>query len=105
MANRSPVRRWWATSHSAWPRSCAFGFRGWFWLAVVVVTTIQYVGDADGHIYFWIADDNTDPNNIGAPLIMDIIGPTVAMILYALSWQRGGDARPEPASPAVRQPA
>jgi hypothetical protein len=28
---------------------------------------------------------------------MDIISPTVAMILYTLSWHRGGDARPAPA--------
>jgi hypothetical protein len=79
-------------------------WRGWFWLAVLVISTIQYFGDAGGHIYYWIADDNTKSENIGAPLVLDIVGPTVGMILYALSWQRGGDARPG-AVPAVRQPA
>lgn len=29
----------------------AYRFRGHFWLATIVVLTIQYVGDAAGHIY------------------------------------------------------
>lgn len=31
----------------------AYRFRGHFWLATIVVLTIQYVGDAAGHIYYW----------------------------------------------------
>lgn len=30
----------------------AYRFRGHFWLATIVVLTIQYVGDAAGHIYY-----------------------------------------------------
>lgn len=72
-------------------------FRGYFWLAVLIVTAIQFYGDAGGHIYFWIAEDNTKPDNIGLPLYAGIIQPTVGLILYWMSWKRGGDARPESA--------
>jgi hypothetical protein len=72
-------------------------FRGRFWLAVLVIATIQYFGDAGGHFYYWIVEDDTQPDNVGATLAMDIITPVVAMTLFALSWQRGGDARPAPA--------
>ena len=68
--------------------------RGYFWLAVLVVLSIQYLGDAGGHIYFWIAEDNTQPDNVGIPLWFDFIVPIVTAILYAISWRRGGDARP-----------
>ncbi|MBP1160057.1 uncharacterized membrane protein YhaH (DUF805 family) [Rhodococcus sp. PvR044] len=71
-----------------------FWFRGYFWLALLTVTTIQYFGDAAGHVYFWIAEDNTKSGNIGAPLWFDIILPVVGFTLYALSYRRGGDARP-----------
>jgi hypothetical protein len=69
-------------------------FRGFFWLAVLLITAIQYYGDAGGHIYYWIADDNTEPGNVGPPLWTDIILPTVGLILYFVSWKEGGDARP-----------
>lgn len=72
---------------------CAW-FRGYFWLAVTVVLSIQYFGDAGGHIYFWIAEDNTQPDNVGIPLWFDFILPIVTAVLYAISWRRGGDARP-----------
>lgn len=75
-------------------------FRGYYWLAVTIVLTIQYLGDAGGHIYFWIAEDNTEPDNVGIPLWFDFILPIVAMLLYWLSWRRGGDARP-PERPPV----
>jgi hypothetical protein len=68
--------------------------RGYFWLAVLVVLSIQFLGDAGGHIYFWIAEDNTQPDNVGIPLWFDFILPIVAVLLYTLSWRRGGDARP-----------
>ncbi|NLG54277.1 MAG: hypothetical protein GX542_01275 [Rhodococcus sp.] len=67
-------------------------FRGYFWLATIVAMTVQYWGDAVGHVYFWLAQDNTSPDNIGAPLIADIILPLVAWILFAVSAKRGGDA-------------
>lgn len=69
-------------------------FRGYYWLAVLVVLTIQYLGDAGGHIYFWLADDNTKPDNVGIPLWFDFIVPIVTATLYAISWRSGGDARP-----------
>jgi hypothetical protein len=69
-------------------------FRGYFWLAVVVVLSIQYLGDAGGHIYFWVAEDDTQPDNVGLTLAFDFILPLAAAALYALSWRRGGDARP-----------
>lgn len=56
--------------------------RGNFWLAVLIVTSIVYYGDAGGHVYFWLAEDDTDPGNVGAPLWLDVIVPTVAWLLY-----------------------
>lgn len=72
-------------------------FRGLFWLAVLIVMAIQFYGDAGGHIYFWAAENNTKPYNIGVPLYSDLILPTVGLILYAVSWRRAGDARPKTA--------
>ena len=68
-------------------------FRGYFWLATLVVFTIQYLGDAGGHIYYWIADGNTKSGNIGPPLWSDIILPIVAWALFTTSARRGGFAR------------
>jgi hypothetical protein len=58
--------------------------RGTFWLAVLLVTAIQYYGDAYGHFYQWIVNDNTEVGNIGPPLWLDLIVPTVGLVLYAL---------------------
>src|SRR4051812_34799247 len=69
-------------------------FRGYFWLATVVILSIQYFGDAGGHIYYWLADDNTKPDNVGIPLFFDIAGTIVVIALYVASWREGGDARP-----------
>jgi hypothetical protein len=73
----------------------AYWFRGHLWLATIVVLTVQYVGDAAGHIYFWLAQNNTKPYNIGIPLWTDILLPIVMWALYAWSWRRGGDAVPK----------
>jgi hypothetical protein len=51
----------------------AYRFRGHFWLATIVVLTVQYVGDAAGHVYFWVVESNTHPYNIGIPLWTDIL--------------------------------
>jgi len=69
-------------------------FRGGFWLAVITVLSIQYLGDAVGHFYYWIAEDNTKPGNIGPPLWLDLILPPVAWALYIASRRAGGDAVP-----------
>jgi len=68
-------------------------FRRGFWLATVVVFAIQYYGDAGGHIHFWLAEDNTNPDNVGVPLWFDVVAPTVATALYVASWRAGGAAR------------
>jgi hypothetical protein len=54
-----------------------------FWLAVLLVTAIQYYGDAYGHVYQWIENDNTEQGNVGPPLWVDVIVPTVGLALYA----------------------
>lgn len=69
-------------------------FRGYYWLAVSIVLAIQFLGDAGGHIYFWIAEDDTQPDNVGLTLAFDFILPIVTAALYAISWRRGGAARP-----------
>ncbi|GAA0960976.1 DUF6790 family protein [Actinocorallia libanotica] len=69
-------------------------FRGDFWLAVIIVLSIQFYGDGFGHLYYWLAENNTRPDNIGAPLWLDFILPTFAWILYAVSRRRNGDAVP-----------
>ncbi len=53
-----------------------------FWLAVLIVATIQYWGDVIGHVYQWRHYDNTEPDNVGIPLWMDIFVPVVAWFLY-----------------------
>ncbi|MFN8072304.1 MAG: DUF6790 family protein [Mycobacterium sp.] len=60
----------------------SYWYRGNFWLATLVVLTVQYVGDAAGHLYFWLAQGNTKPYNIGVPLIADIVLPIVMWVLY-----------------------
>jgi uncharacterized protein DUF6790 len=73
-------------------------FRGYFWLAVLLVTTIQYYGDAGGHIYQWLANDNTEIGNVGPPLFLDVIVPAVGLILYGLHQRaEGGAPRQAPA--------
>lgn len=80
-------------------------FRGDFWLAVLVVLSVQFYGDGIGHLYYWLAEDNTRPGNVGPPLWLDFIIPTVAWILYAASRGRNGDAVPPPGRWTSRRPA
>ena len=61
--------------------------RGTFWLAVLIIAAIQYWGDAYGHVYQWIENDNTDPDNVGIPLWLDLIVPAVGLLLYR-AWDR-----------------
>jgi hypothetical protein len=74
-------------------------FRGYFWLAVLLVTAIQYYGDAYGHFFQWIENDNTDDGNIGPPLWLDLIVPTVGLILYRLYTRAKPIPKPEQAAP------
>ena len=55
-----------------------------FWLAVIIVTTIQYWGDTYGHVYQMIVNDNHCEDNTGLVLWADIWTPLVAIVLYAL---------------------
>lgn len=63
----------------------SYRYRGSFWLATIVVLTVQYLGDAAGHLYFWLAQGNTKPYNIGVPLVVDIALPVVMWALYIAS--------------------
>jgi hypothetical protein len=74
-------------------------FRGYFWLAVLLVTAIQYYGDAYGHFFQWIENDNTDDGNIGPPLWLDLIVPTVGLILYRLYTRAKPIPKPQQAAP------
>ena len=61
--------------------------RGTFWLAVLVFMSIQYYGDAVGHVYQWLNNDNSKSGNVGVPLVLDVLWPAVATVLYA-RWRR-----------------
>jgi hypothetical protein len=65
-----------------------------FWLAVIIVSTIQFWGDAYGHIYQMIENDNHCTDNTGPVLWMDIAGPFVAIALYLVMRR---DREPGPA--------
>jgi hypothetical protein len=58
--------------------------RGTFWIATIVFASILYWGDAVGHVYQWLHNDNTEPGNVGIPLYYDVIVPAVAIVLYRL---------------------
>lgn len=64
-----------------------------FWLAVVIVATIQLWGDAYGHIYQMIENDNHCTDNSGPVLWTDIASPLVAIVLYILM-RRGSRSEP-----------
>jgi hypothetical protein len=68
--------------------------RGTFWLAVLLIAAIQYYGDAYGHVYQWLENDNTKSGNVGPPLWLDVVVPTVGLLLYRV-WRRAG-GEPEP---------
>jgi len=65
-----------------------------FWLAVIVVVTVQYWGDAYGHIHQMVVNDNHCVDNTGPVLWTDIAIPFVSIILYAVMkrGRSGGDA-------------
>jgi hypothetical protein len=56
-----------------------------FWLAVVLVATIQFWGDAYGHIYQMVEYDNHEENNSGIVLWLDLLNPAILIALYWLS--------------------
>jgi hypothetical protein len=69
-------------------------FRDRFLLAILIVAAISLWGDAYGHIYQEIVNDNHDPDNTGPVLYADILFPLVAATLYVVR------ERLQPAQPA-----
>lgn len=67
-------------------------FGGHFWLAVIIIMSIQFLGDAGGHLYYWLAQGDTEPGNVGPVLYLDFLEPILAWALYLVSRARGGDA-------------
>ena len=69
--------------------SCIWIRNPMFWAAVILVMSIQYLGDAYGHIHQMIEYDNHCVDNTGAVLWGDIIMPVVAIFLFVVM-QRSG---------------
>lgn len=62
-------------------------FRDGWLTAAVVVLTIQYGGDAIGHIMEYVAHNNTAPSNVWA-IPSDIAQPVIAVVLLII-YRRG----------------
>lgn len=78
----------------AWPR-----LRGQWMTAAVVVLTIQYGGDAIGHVMEYVAHDNTAPDNVWA-IPSDFLQPIVAIVLLFIyrTTAKAAPAEPAPAT-------
>lgn len=59
-------------------------FRGEFWLATIIATSVWLLGDAVGHLHELISHHNHHPGNSGPALWADIAIPIVAIVVYAL---------------------
>ena len=68
-----------------------------YWLAVIVISSVLLLGDAYGHIHQLVVHDNHCSGNVGVTLYFDILGPLVAIILYALM-RRGKRSQEPPAA-------
>lgn len=78
---------------------CAWrALRGQWMTAAVVVLTIQYGGDAIGHLMQWVANNNTAPDNVWA-LPSDVLQPLIAIVLLA-AYRRSASATPDRAEEA-----
>lgn len=64
--------------------SCIWIRNPMFWAAVILVMSIQYLGDAYGHIYQMVEYDNHCVDNTGFVLWGDIIMPVVSIGLFVL---------------------
>jgi len=67
--------------------------RGTWMTAAVVVLTVQYTGDAIGHVMQYVAHDNTAPDNIWA-IPSDFLQPIVAIVLLLI--YRAGQSKLSP---------
>ena len=56
---------------------------------MVWVVGIASIVGATGRVYFWLAEHNTKPYNIGIPLWTDIL------LMYVMSRRANGDAVPK----------
>jgi hypothetical protein len=65
-----------------------------FWAAVILMMSIQYLGDAYGHVYQMIEYDNHCVDNTGLVLWADIIQPVVAIGLFVIM-RRSGPSQPQ----------
>ena len=54
---------------------------------MIIVATIQFWGDAYGHIHQMMEYDNTTPDNTGSVLWLDIANPVVVILLYLIAFQ------------------
>lgn len=62
--------------------SCIWIREKMFWAAVILISTIQFWGDAYGHVYQMVENDNHKPDNTGPVLWMDILNPILAIIFF-----------------------
>lgn len=56
--------------------------RGRFWLATIIASSIQLLGDAYGHVYQLVAHNDHAPYNLGPILYSDILFPVAVIALY-----------------------
>ena len=74
-------------------------YRSGFMAATIIGASVFLLGDAYGHVVQWVRHDNTEPGNVGAPLIADILVPAATIALLALhdrAVKRGPAPAPEP---------
>ena len=60
-----------------------------FWAAVILIMSIQYFGDAYGHIYQMIENDNHCTDNTGLVLWLDFIMTVVSIGLFVAMRRTG----------------
>lgn len=70
-----------------------------FWLAVIIIATIQFWGDAYGHIYQMIEHDNHAPDNTRIVLWLDLLNPAILIVLYSLAIRSSPDGNGNPPAP------
>jgi len=71
-------------------------WRGTFWLATGIATSIFFLGCNYGHLYEAFVNKNYAPNNYGIINIFEIIWPAAVLILlgpYLRSWARQNAVR------------
>ncbi|MDQ6921777.1 MAG: hypothetical protein M3170_09285 [Candidatus Dormibacteraeota bacterium] len=81
--------------------------RGRFWLATVIASSIQLIGDAYGHVYQMVVHHNNAPDNVGAILYSDFLFPVaIIALLIAHTWmtQRQTEQREDHRSAAPGAP-